>query len=197
MNNHNHPNSFGAEGVDHINISCSSDTKLGKVLDPSYYSAVNYPYLGKFKSVLNLWFWLKISPLDDSIRTLTCRKFKERIFGSGHTTSYVPNFKAVIALATYNKVMKYPDLIEELKNLPADIMFLSYYHPAGSAVRLCSGYAKVITEIAEILRTAARTGEEPDLSSLVSPDCSTDLSYLEPFIESRFGIERVNTLKAM
>lgn len=190
--NFNHPNSFGKEGVDHINISNTSKTQLGRVLDPSYYKTFTYPHLGGFKSVLNLWCWLKTEPLDDSIRKLTGHHLKSRLRG---TSCAVIHFKAIIAVATYEKLKSYPALIKQLKRLPDDVQFVSYYHPSGSAVRLCSGYAAVITEIANVIRQEIKTGREPDFTSLATRGHNCALSYLEPFVREHFGQERVDLLQ--
>lgn len=189
--NFNHPNSFGKEGVDHINISNSSKTQLGRVLDPSYYKTFAYPHLGSFKSVLNLWCWLKTDPLDDSIRKLTGYHLKNRL---KETNSAVTHFKAIVAVATYEKLKSYPALIRDLKRLPDSVQFISYYYPSGSAVRLCSGYAAIVTEIANVLRDELKKGVEPDFTLLTTRGHNCGLTYLEPFVREHFGQERVDLL---
>lgn len=190
---YNRPNYFGQEGLDHINISSRSDCHLGRVLDPSYYLVTNYPHLGRFSSVLNLWYWLKSDPLDDRLRKLSGKKLRQVML---HSTSsvQVTHFKAIIATATYAKLLQYPALVEQLKSLPTHVSILSYYYPGGCAVRLCSGYAKVMVEIVDVIRQALVNGVEPDFTSLATRGCSCKLSFLSPFIRERFGDARVQEL---
>lgn len=192
--NHNSPNSFGEEGVDHINISGAALTPLGKVLDPSYRKQLIYPHIGKFGSVLNLWHWLKSDPLDDTLRKLAGRKLRDYLRENKGYARHVPNFKAIIATATYHKLKDYPLLLAELRDLSPETEFLSYYSPNGSAVRMCSSYATVVNEIAKVIKAELEKGHEPDFSILRTPCHNSGLYYLEPFLVSNLGTDKVQAL---
>lgn len=186
MTNYCHPNAYGAEGVDHINISVRSQTRLGLLLDPSYYKIVDYPHIGKFSSVLNLWYWLKTSPLDDSVRRLTGFKLRNRIAGMVQQ-KHVHNFRAIIALATYRKLLQYPHILDDLRNLPADVDFISYYTPKGSAIRICSNYAATVVEIVQLIKRAVDKGQTPDYTPLLTRHSAQEFYFLEPFLMENFG----------
>ena len=176
-----HPNSFLKEGEDHINISSQSLTQIGLLLDPSYYKVIDYPHIGKFSSVLNLWYWLKTFPLDDSLRKLSGLRLKNRMSGKCPTRN-ISNFKAIIAQATYMKLLSYPNTVAQFKALPSDCVFLSYYIPKGSSLRICSSYASIVVEIATLLKKAIDTGVEPDFTSLMTRGHTSEMSFLKAFL---------------
>lgn len=186
-NDYNNPNTFGQESVDHINISARSTSRLGKVFDPSYFKAVNYPHIGKFGSVMNLWYWLRTDPVSDILRRATGEKLHKHLL-THSSDAYVPNFRAIIALATYEKIKAYPDVIEEIKKLPLGIPFVSYYTPKTSMLRVCSNYANVIVPIAELIRAALLKGEEPDFGTLLPNESDTSYDYIGPFLKRRFPL---------
>lgn len=182
---YNHPNTFGQEGVDHINISSRSTTRLGKLFDPSYFKTVNYPHIGKFGSVMNLWYWMRTDPVSDVLRRATGEKLRKHLLQT-KSDAYVPNFRVIIAVATYEKIKAYPDTIEELKKLPADIPFVSYYVPQTALLRVCSNYANVIVPIAEMIREALIKGEEPNFAALLPPEADLSYDYMGSFLKKRF-----------
>jgi hypothetical protein len=182
---YNHPNAFVQEGVDHINISARSTTRLGKVFDPSYFKAVSYPHIGKFGSVMNLWYWLRSDPVSDVLRRATGEKLRKHLLEQ-KCNAYVPNFRAIIAVATYEKIKSYPDTIEEIKRLSVDIPFVSYYTPQSSMLRVCSNYANVMVPIAEMIREALLKGVEPDFTTLLPTDADPSYDYVGPFLKKRF-----------
>lgn len=189
------PNSFGEDSVDHINISSRPGTQLGKLFDPSYYRIVYYPEIGKFGSVMNLWHWLRSDPLSDVYRRATGEKLRNELAKS-KAGVYVPNFRAIIAHATYKKLEAYPNLIEELRKLPPEIKFASYYVPRNAAVRVCSSYANVIVPIAEMIREAVVKDETPDFASLIQSTENFDNCLFLPFLKQRFPETYEEMIKA-
>lgn len=191
MPNYFDPNSYSDEGVDHINISGQSATRLGKLLDPSYLKVIHYPHIGKFNSVLNLWYWLKATNMDDQLRKLTGVKLKNRI-ADNEGQAKVHNFRSIIAYATYLKLQEYPHILKDLRTLPKGVEFVSYYTPKGSAVRMCSNYAPVVVEIVRMIKEALDRGEEPDFGLLNTRDSAEGFYYLEPFLRERLGAEKLS-----
>ena len=184
-NNYNHPNTYDQEGVDHINISSRSSSHLGKLLDPSYFKTLEYPHIGKFGSVMNLWYWLRADPCMDVLRRATGDKLRKHL--SQHKNdAYVPNFRAVIAYATYQKLLAYPDALNEIRNLPEHIEFVSYYIPNGTQLRVCSNYANVMVPIANTIRQALVANTEPDFHCLLPADSDDSFDWLGPFLSKRF-----------
>jgi hypothetical protein len=184
------PNAFGDEDVDHINISNQSKTQIGLLLDPSYFKVIDYPCIGKFGSVMNLWYWLKTSPLDDSLRRVTGFRLKSKL-ATINTKHKVPNFRAIVATATYLKLKQYPHILRQLKALPKEVSFISYYVPKGTGLRMCSNYAAIITEIVVIIKDALDREEEPDFGCLINESDAVGYFYLEPFLVAHFGVDRL------
>lgn len=183
--NYNQPNAYGQEGVDHVNISSRSSSHLGKLLDPSYFKTVEYPHIGKFGSVMNLWYWLRSDPSSDVFRRATGDKLRKHLTLQKND-AYVPNFRAIIAHATYQKLLAYPGAIEEIKGLPESVKFISYYVPQGVPLRVCSNYANVIVPIVDMIRKAVILGQEPDFSKLLPDGTDVSDTYLALFLKKRF-----------
>lgn len=191
----NHPNKFDDEGVDHINISIQSDTKLGKLFDPAYLKVINYPFIGKFNSVMSLWFWVRTSDLDDNMRRLTGHKLKSYAESKGVFGSYVPNFKAIIAYATWIKIKNYPGVINELKQLPDSVKFLSYHIVKASGLRLCTNYAALMISIMDHIVKAVKNGEEPDFDCFVDSGSDNNLRYLSGVLGKVMSPSKIAALK--
>ncbi|MDD2819513.1 MAG: hypothetical protein PHN51_12055 [Candidatus Nanopelagicales bacterium] len=183
------PNQFGIEGVDHYNISLYSQTQLGKVLDPGYHRTLNYPHIGKFHSVLNLWYWLKHKPLDDRYRVRDYNGLRRIVKTELPETVYVPNFRAIIGLATYQKLKMYPELVKQIRAGEGSKAFLSYHTPRRCVTRVTNGYASVIVPVAVHIAKAIRERREPDFVDFVDDKHSSSMSFLEGFIRTRYSSE--------
>lgn len=180
------PNLFDKEGQDHINICLTSESQLGKLLDPSYHRTVNYPHIGKFGSVLNLWYWLKYVPTDDRFRTADYKNLHKIAISEDLAGSYVPNFKAIIAYATYLKLIAYPDILKEIRKGPEKPL-LCYHYPRKCSTRVCNGYASVVVPICEYLIKSVREERVPDFKDLIVNQNQANLCYLEGFARARFS----------
>ena len=192
---YNHPNNYGKEGEDHINISIQSDTRIGKIFDPAYLKVINYKHVGKFNSVLSLWYWVRSANLDDNIRRLTGRNLKTYAEMNGVFNKFVPNFKAIIAQATWNKIRNYPGILKEIKELNPEIKLLSYHIVKSSSLRICTNYAAMITEIADCIIKAVKEGKEPDFSAFVDTKDKAGLMYLEGVLANILPASRIEEMK--
>ena len=181
-----HPNSFLEEGVDHINISNQSKIHLGKLLDPSYFKVINYPHIGKFNSVLNLWYWLKSGSLDDRLRFYTGVNLKTVALNTA-CHNKVTNFRAIIAYATYLKIKDYPTAIRDLRAFNEEMQFASYYVPRGTMVRMCSGYAALIVDVADFIRSQIVKDEPICFDGIATEPGDSQYFYLEPFLKYNIG----------
>jgi hypothetical protein len=190
------PNAFGEEGVDHINISNQAKTQLGLMLDPSYFKVVDYPHIGKFGSVMNLWYWLKACPLDDSLRRVSGFRLKSKVT-TINTKNKVGNFRAIIATATYMKLKQYPHCLKQLKNTPLKVQIISYYVPKGTGLRMCSNYAELMCDIVNMIREALQEGVEPDFSKMATHPGDVKYCFLEPFLVEHFGPDRLSEFTAI
>lgn len=184
---YHHPNSYQKEGEDHINISPSSEFYVGRIFEPSFLRVVHYPLIGKFRSISNLWVWLKVKPLDDSLRRVGVRDIQRILSTINNKNSYVPNFKLIIAHATYLKIKSDETAIAEIKKIPKGTPILSYFTPKGSPVRICSNYANIIIPIVNEIIQAVQENREPDFFSMAERGLSMQMDYLEPFLTSRLG----------
>lgn len=190
------PNDFLKEGEDHINLSIQSTTRLGKVFDPAYLKVVNYPYIGKFCSVFSLWSWLKADAVDDSLRRLTGPQLRKHVRYKKMSMSSVPNFKAIVAYATWMKIKDYPSLLEEIKKLSPEVKLLSYDLVKGSELRVCTKYAPLIISIANHIVAAVQEDREPDFSEFLDKPHLSALNYLEGALEKVFPKEKIEALKS-
>lgn len=192
----NHPNNFGKEGVDHINISIQSETRLGKIFDPAYLKVINYKHIGKFNSVMSLWYWIRSSDLDDTIRRLTGRNLKTYAEANGVFNKFVPNFKAIIAQATWNKIKSYPGIMKEIRDLNPETKLISYHIVKSSGLRIATSYAALIIDIAELIIKAVKEGKEPDFSEFVDTKDKAGMAYLEGVLERVMSPEVLANMRA-
>lgn len=191
----NNPNKFGKEGEDHINISIQSETRLGKVFDPAYLKVINYKYIGKFNSVLSLWYWVRSPILDDNIRRLTGRNLKMYAEKSGVFNKFVPNFKAIIGQATWYKIKSYPDVIKEIKALDENKAITSYHIVKSSGLRITTSYASLIIDIAKLIIKAVKEDKEPDFSVFVDTKDKAGMLYLEGVLEKVMSSEALERMR--
>lgn len=192
---YNSPNNYGKEGEDHINISIQSETKLGKLLDPAYLKTINYKHVGKFNSVLSLWYWVRSNDLDDNFRRLTGAKLKMYAEANGVFGNYVPNFKAIIAKATWTKIKGYPAILREIKDLKPEVKLLSYHIVKSSNLRICTNYAAMIIEITEELFKAVREDREPNFALFVDKPNLAGLDFLEGVLSKIIPKEKIEEMK--
>lgn len=193
---YNSPNNVGKEGVDHINISIQSETRLGKLLDPAYLKTINYKYVGKFNSVLSLWYWVRSANLDDNFRRLTGAKLKMYAEANGVFGNYVPNFKAIVAKATWTKIKGYPNILKEIKELDPKLKFYSYHVVKSSGVRICTNYAAMIIDVIEEIVKAVKEDREPNFDLFADKPHVAGLDYLEGVLTKIMPKERIEDMKA-
>ena len=192
---YNFPNSFKKEGVDHINISPMSETKLGKILDPSYVKVINYPGIGKFNSVINMWYWLRSTNLDDSIRRFDKRSldnYKKVNFDIFKV--YVPNFKAIIGYGTWLKIKNNAPVLEEIKNLDDNIKFISYKVVKSTNIKISTSYAVIMNAVANAIVKAVKEGRDPDFTSLSDKPDVGRFFFLEGFLSRVIPAEEIEKL---
>ena len=194
---YNSPNNVGKEGTDHINISIQSETRLGKLLDPAYLKTINYRYVGKFNSVLSLWYWVRSPSLDDNFRRLTGQKLKMYAEANGVFGNYVPNFKAIVAKATWIKIKGYPNVLKEIRELDEKTKFYSYHVVKASGVRICTNYAAMIIEVVEEIVKAVKEGREPNFELFVDKPHVSGLDYLEGVLTKIMPKERIEEMKKL
>lgn len=191
----NQPNNFKKESEDHINISIHSETHIGKVFSPEYNKIINYPYIGKFNSVFSLWYWIRSKNYDDNIRRLTGNKLKAYVKNNNMHGSYVPNFKAIIAYATWLKVKSYKHIFAAIKELDPKIKLLSYVVIRSSGIRLSTNYAAMIIEIADEIIEAIRNNREPDFKKFVDDESKAGLMFIETVLGNMLSKEQLEVLK--
>ncbi|EKD89656.1 MAG: hypothetical protein ACD_33C00015G0003 [uncultured bacterium] len=195
QNYHNYPNNFKKEGEDHVNISIFSDLHLGKVLSPEYNKIINYPHIGKFNSVLSLWFWIRDKNFNDNLRRLTGIKLKNYVKVNNIQGTFRPNFKSVIAHATWMKVKSYPHILEAIKALSPETKLLSYSVIRSSGLRLSTNYASIIIEIANEIIKAVKEDRDPDFMQFADDKDKAGLMYLENILSNICSPEKIEEMK--
>jgi hypothetical protein len=118
---------YGEEGVDHINISIKSSTKLGRFLSNRFKTPFTHPEFGEFQSVEGLWCYLSYEipskGIEDRIRRLHF----------SNTTKFVNNlvkkktdgFKNHIYETILSKMYTHPEMAREL--IANKLPLLMYY----------------------------------------------------------------------
>ncbi|MEM5877654.1 MAG: hypothetical protein QXF12_02115 [Candidatus Aenigmatarchaeota archaeon] len=140
-------NNLKEEGADHINVSPLSRLALGRILDPQYPLPVNYPHVGRFRSVLSLWYWVRCKDHNDSPRHLVGRALKA--LAKELDLVKVNNFNEIIGLATSLKIYqnfrdeRVKRAIDELSKLPPDARVISYI-TLKSGIRTSTSYSGVV-----------------------------------------------------
>lgn len=181
---HNKPNEFGVELEDHINISLHSKFNLGKFLDPGYASFFEYPGLGKFRTSLNLVYWLRDPSHNDALRT--CKR--KAIINIIDKQNFKPldNHKAILLHAKYLQVMKNDRIIKEIKDLPDGIKVLSYRIHPDSGLRITTGYALIVIPVMRALIHAVKNDIKPEYTQFLNVNALEEKGFIPHTI--KFGI---------
>lgn len=106
---------------------------------------------------------------------------------SENRNTYAPNFKLIIAYATWLKIKSDETAIAEIKKLPKDPPILSYYIPKGSPMRVCSNYADIIIPIVNSIIKAVQENQEPEFLDMAEKGLNWEMNYLKPFLVHRLG----------
>ena len=188
------PNDYGQDGVDHINVSHDAHTHLGRLLDPTYVKVFEYPYIGKFCSVRALWGWLTHFPTDDSYRRAGKKEMARLFSYQTDTTVYVPNFIAIIAYATWLKLVDDKKAMEDFKRLYKEKDFLSYTIPARCVVRVKNGHSDLLMSCLAAIAKSLEKGGEPDFSELCKHPNSRGYFYLEAYLKKTLSAEVLKSI---
>jgi hypothetical protein len=177
------PNRFGEDGVDHINLNIHAKTFIGKTLSIEASGGFYYPYLGRFNSVNAFWVWLHDYGFNDSIRRMSRRRISEYKKSTKLNTSYIHNFQAMIAYATWLKVHNNKRFIEEVKKSD-DLPLLCYYVVPSSGVRVQFNFAPWFVRIAKEIITAIKEDREPNFDLFVTDQEYSDFFYTKAVLMS-------------
>lgn len=162
----NRPNEFGEDGVDHINVSISSKTQVGRFLDPSHNYMFEYPLIGPFSSVMALECWIKADGKYDEIRFMPYRTIAREL--KDVRKKKLDNYRAVVLLATYLKVKKNDDIVKQIKKLPKNVAVISYTVHKESGLRIMTNFApNVLGMITEVVR-AVQEDREPNYKKFLN-----------------------------
>jgi hypothetical protein len=116
---------YGKEGVDHVNVSLYSGTKLGKLLHPQFRSNFFIPNLGDFISAMAFVHWLggagEAARIDPSIREkVKIVPFKEAIIYAKFcqlkkNTRLLMENKELIDLGKFTSYKVFPSGVREIE----------------------------------------------------------------------------------
>lgn len=188
------PNDYGQDGVDHINVANDAHTHLGRVLDPNYVRVFEYPHLGKFCSVRALWGWISHFPTDDKYRRASKKDLARMMTQQVEQSIYVPNFLAIIAHATYLKLLSDPKAMEDFKRLYNELDFVSYTTPARCVVRVKNGHSDTLMACLKAIHEEVSKGGTPDFTSLCKHPNASSFVYLEAYFKKTLNKETLKRL---
>lgn len=177
------PNRFGEDGVDHINLNIHAKTFIGKTLSIEASGGFYYPYLGRFNSVNAFWVWLHDYNFNDNIRRMSRRRISEYKKSTKLNTSYIHNFQAMIAYATWLKVHNNKRFIEEVKK-SADLPLLCYYVVPSSGVRVQFNFAPWFVRIAKEIIAAIKEDRKPNFELFVTDPEYSDFFHTKAVLMS-------------
>ncbi len=160
------------DGIDHINIWERGNTELGKVLSPSVTIPFNHSLFGHFETMEGFWHYIHSAERDDRIRNMSGTSLKN--FARKLSPTRVKHFKALIVDANYQKIKKYKQIVESLKD--STLPFDAYYtNTVGLRIRhnysvwLCAGF--------EEIRKALKEDRDPDFSSFMDNEAPQSEIY--------------------
>ena len=160
------------DGKDHVNISITGDTELGRMLSPEWTSKFIHPVLGPFDHMTGFWAYTKSKSHADYYRSAkpsNCLNFAKE---HDDNITNVANFKAVILSGIYNKIMQN----EKLKNLVKgnglkfEIYFTKIHEEDNVGtkisyiIKIPSPYSKWMIGIYEEACKSVQEDREPDYS---------------------------------
>lgn len=180
---YNRPNKFGQEGVDHLNVWICSNDHLGRFFDPSYKLSTEYPGIGKFRSILTMIYWLKSPDLDDRIRSLTGNKLYLYAKEKNLRQKNLPNYAAIIAYATWLKVIAKKEIVRAIRKLPDDLEILSYKTDPTTGVRIATGHAPIVVPVIKEIIRSVKEGREPRFELFVDTKENIDQFFLSGILK--------------
>lgn len=154
------------DGVDHINITRGSDSKLGQMLSLDYARHWNHPILGPFQSLNTLWFFLRAKHKTDAIRDMhgnALKSFIERRCGG--TAGFIANFRAVMMDSAYQRIKSCPEIAKAL--FESTLPFDCYRTIPESGIRIRFKHSLWFVGGYEEIRKALQEGRDPDFKLLM------------------------------
>jgi hypothetical protein len=166
---------IGEDGEGHINTWDTGTTKLGKRLAHSSHTPWRHKYFGQFSTLKGFWYYIKSDNRDDRFRTLTgprLESLKREFEGMDQFTVEVPNFRALILDATYQKIQQFSDteaLMRE-SDLPFDCYFYNRSQDGEQGARIRLKFAVWLLDGLEEIRNALKEDREPDFTKYYDPE---------------------------
>ena len=150
---------IGEDGKDHINIWEHGATDLGKGLSHDIALGFTHPVVGRFKSIVGFFNYIRSAEHDDRLRQLSSKvantHFKKL------TPIKVPGFKALVMDANWLKVQQNPALKAAL--LESELPFDCWYtYKRKDGVRQRPAIAFWIVPGFTEIRNALKENREPD-----------------------------------
>lgn len=170
------PNTRGADGEDHINISPYAATELGRAISNEVAVDVRHKIFGKFRSVTGFWYYIKSKERDDRCRQLIAKGLKD--FTKGLTLSEVKNFRAIILDTVWMKVEQYPAIREALRE--STLPFECYFEDRNTGLRQRPNYFSWFLDGMNEIRLAVQEDRLPDLERFLDDKNSGIYDFVLP-----------------
>lgn len=170
------PNTRGADGEDHINISPYAATELGRAISNEVAVDVRHKIFGKFRSVTGFWYYIKSKERDDRCRQLIAKGLKD--FTKGLTLSEVKNFRAIILDTVWMKVEQYPAIREALRE--STLPFECYFEDRNTGLRQRPNYFSWFLDGMNEIRSAIQEDRLPDLERFLDDKNSGIYDFVLP-----------------
>lgn len=164
------------DGVEHINISITGKTELGRLLSLENEQKFVHPILGPFKSVTNYWSYLKSNSHNSALRFMRPEVCLSTIKNNKDIRENVENFKALIVRGCYYKITssnKLRQMVEE-STLPFQMYYIKVEKELNNGkeikyeVKVPHKYSYWLINGFNEIRKALKENREPDVSNFLS-----------------------------
>lgn len=191
---------LGEEGVDHINISRGSKTRLGYLLTTN--AEINFELFGtRFTSIDNLMLFYRSHCTMPVLATCSMNHARQKYTEQLDRFPFFQNMYVIVCLAYAAILKKTPELLEALNQntLPLD----NYYHDRASDKRMRRKTSHLLVRAVTEAHKAVRNRKDPELEVFVFRDMINgfkeayyDIPYQEnfsfyDFLYNEFSIKKV------
>lgn len=106
---------IGEDGQDHICLSISGKTDLGRALSPDITLTFDHKLLGQFVSIQAFWTWVRSEKRPDSVRFMSSKELHKFQHNETNFIDYnLHNYKAIVMDACWQMIQSMPEIKEEI-----------------------------------------------------------------------------------
>lgn len=170
------PARWKQDGEDHINIWERGATDIGRFLTHNSNFHFTHNLFGRFANMECFWHYIQSDERDDRVRTLTGQQLKN--FAKKMTQIRVQNFRAIIMDSNYQRIMKYPAVVQSMRD--TTLPFDCYYVDKATKLRTRPSFFNWFVMGMEEIRSAIKDNRSPNFNFLLDKPGSSIYEYVLP-----------------